>query len=99
MLFRSVLFQIKQLVKHFDRLPKERSDSGGSGKMILKNALLRLERSDDRELASPSAKWADSGIAAAITETLQALPQLSDAIAASYFAHSAISRTGRGDAP
>ena len=96
---RSVLFQIKQLVKHFDRLPQERSDSGGAGKMILLNALLRLERSDARELASPTAKWADSGIAAAISETLKALPQLSNAIAASYFAHSAISRTGRGDAP
>ncbi len=96
---RSVLFQIKQLVKHFDRLPKERSDSGGAGKMILMNALLRLERSDARELASPSEKWAGSSIAEAIKETLKALPQLSDAIAASYFAHSAISRTGRGDAP
>ncbi len=94
---RSVLFQIKQLVKHFDRLPKERSDSGGAGKMILLNALLRLERSDARELASPSAQWADSSIAEAIRETLKALPQLSDAIAASYFAHSAISRTGRGE--
>ena len=95
---RSVLFQIKQLVKHFERLPKERSDSGGAGKMILMNTLQQLERSDARELASPSAKWADSGIAEAIKETRQALPQLSDAIAASYFAHSAISRTGRGDA-
>ena len=94
---RSVLFQIKQLVKHFDRLPKERGDSGGAGKMDLMNALLRLERSDARELASPSAKWADSDVAVAIKETLQAMPQLSDAIAASYFAHSAISRTGRGE--
>ena len=95
---RSVLFQIKQLVKHFERLPKERGDSGGAGIMILMNTLQHLERSDARELASPSAKWADSGIAEAIKETMQALPQLSDAIAASYFAHSAISRTGRGDA-
>jgi uncharacterized alpha-E superfamily protein len=96
---RSVLFQIKQLVKHFERLPKERGDSGGAGKMILMNALVRLERSDARELASPSAKWAESELAQTIQEILRALPQLSDAIAASYFAHSAISRTGRGDAP
>ncbi len=96
---RSVLFQIKQLVKHFERLPKERGDSGGAGKLILMNALIRLERSDARELASPLAKWVDSGIASAIKETLQALPQLSNAIAASYFAHSAISRTGRGEVP
>jgi uncharacterized circularly permuted ATP-grasp superfamily protein/uncharacterized alpha-E superfamily protein len=95
---RSVLFQIKQLVKHFERLPTERGDSGGAGKTILMNALIRLERADARELAGPSAKWAESGIATAIKETLQALPELSNAIAASYFAHSAISRTGRGDA-
>jgi uncharacterized circularly permuted ATP-grasp superfamily protein/uncharacterized alpha-E superfamily protein len=94
---RAVLFQIKQLVKHFERLPKERGDSDGAGKTILMNALIRLERADARELAGPSAKWAESGIATAIKETLQALPQLSDAIAASYFAHSAISRTGRGE--
>jgi uncharacterized alpha-E superfamily protein len=94
---RSVLFQIKQLVKHFERLPKERGDSGGAGKMILMNALIRLERSDARELTGSPAQWAESDIAIAIKETLQALPQLSDAIAASYFAHSAISRTGRGE--
>ncbi len=96
---RSVLFQIKQLVKHFDRLPKERGDAAGAGKMILLNALLQLEKSDARELAGPAAEWPDSGIANAIQATLRALPQLSDAIAASYFAHSTISRTGRGDAP
>jgi uncharacterized alpha-E superfamily protein len=94
---RSVLFQVKQLVKHFERLPKERGDSSSAGKMILTNTLLRLERSDPRELAGPPAERADSGIAEAIRETLQVLPQLSDAIAASYFAHSAISRTGRGE--
>jgi hypothetical protein len=63
----------------------------------LENCLARLEKTDARELASPSAKWSDSMLAATVRETLRALPQLSDAIAASYFAHSAISRTGRGD--
>ena len=81
--------------KHYQYI----GDSGGAGKMILMNALIRLERADARELASPAAKWTESGIATAIKETLQALPQLSDAIAASYFAHSAISRTGRGEMP
>jgi uncharacterized circularly permuted ATP-grasp superfamily protein/uncharacterized alpha-E superfamily protein len=93
---RSVLFQIKQLVKHFDKLPKERGDTASPGKTILSNCLARLERSDARELASSSANWRESALAATIRETLRALPQLSDAIAASYFAHSAISRTGRG---
>jgi uncharacterized circularly permuted ATP-grasp superfamily protein/uncharacterized alpha-E superfamily protein len=96
---RSVLFQIKQLVKHFDKLPKERGDAASPGKTVLENCLARLEKTDARELASPSAKWSDSMLAATVRETLRALPQLSDAIAASYFAHSAISRTGRGDVP
>jgi uncharacterized alpha-E superfamily protein len=94
---RSVLFQIKQLVKHFERLPKERGDAASPGKTVLENCLSRLEQSDARELVSPSASWNDSVLAATIRHTLQALPQLSDAIAASYFAHSAISRTGRGE--
>ena len=93
---RSVLFQIKQLVKHFEKLPKERGDTTGPGKTLLANCLTRLERSDARELASASANWRESGLAATIRETLRSLPQLSDAIAASYFAHSMISRTGRG---
>ena len=94
---RSVLFQIKQLVKHFERLPKERGDSGGAGKTVLDNCLARLERADARELAGAAADWKQSALAKIIQETLRALPQLSDAIAASYFAHSAISRTGRGE--
>jgi uncharacterized alpha-E superfamily protein len=93
---RSVLFQIKQLVKHFDKLPKERGDTASPGKIILDNCMSRLERSDARELASPSVNWRESALVATIRETLRALPQLSDAIAVSYFAHSAISRTGRG---
>jgi uncharacterized circularly permuted ATP-grasp superfamily protein/uncharacterized alpha-E superfamily protein len=94
---RSVLFQIKQLAKHFERLPKERGGTASPGKTALENCLARLESADARELAGPPAHWPDSALAAILRETLRALPQLSDAIAASYFAHSAISRTGRGD--
>jgi uncharacterized circularly permuted ATP-grasp superfamily protein/uncharacterized alpha-E superfamily protein len=94
---RSVLFQIQQLAKHFERLPKERGDAASPGKTVLENCLARLEQTDARELASPSTDWRDSALAATVRQTLRALPQLSDAIAASYFAHSAISRTGRGE--
>jgi uncharacterized circularly permuted ATP-grasp superfamily protein/uncharacterized alpha-E superfamily protein len=93
---RSILFQIKQLAKHFEKLPKERADAAGAGKITLLNCLVRLERSDARELACPPANWAGSELAETIRETMRALPQISDGIAASYFAHSAISRTGRG---
>jgi uncharacterized circularly permuted ATP-grasp superfamily protein/uncharacterized alpha-E superfamily protein len=96
---RSVLFQIKQLVKHFERLPKEQGDTASPGKMVLADCLARLEQSDARELVGTATGWQNSTLAATLRHTLQALPQLSDAIAASYFAHSAISRTGRGETP
>jgi len=93
---RSVLFQIYQLHQHFEMLPKEREDAPGSGKSIVAKCLARLNHTDARELASPPEIWADSNVATVLREILQTLPKLSDAIAASYFAHSAISRAGRG---
>jgi len=93
---RSVLFQINQLAQHFEFLPRERESAPGSGKNIVAKCLARLTQTDARELAAPAENWTDSEVSAAIRETLQTLPKLSDAIAASYFAHSAISRTGRG---
>ena len=93
---RSVLFQINQLAQHFEFLPRERENAPGSGKSIVAKCLARLTQTNARELAAPNKNWADSEVSAAIRETLQTLPKLSDAIAASYFAHSAILRTGRG---
>ena len=95
---RSVLFQIVQLMQHFERLPKEREEVPGSGKNILQKCLCpELNQIGCAgELAGPRAGWADSQLSAAVRNTLQTLPKLSDAIAANYFAHSAISRTGRG---
>ena len=92
---RSVLFQIKQLAKHFGKLPREREDAEGSGKNILQNILARLENTDTRELASLSTDFHESQLGETIRWTLRELPKISDAIAANYFAHSAISRTGR----
>jgi uncharacterized circularly permuted ATP-grasp superfamily protein/uncharacterized alpha-E superfamily protein len=92
---RSVLFQIKQLAKHFDKLPPEREAALDSGKNLLAKCLARLNRADARELAVSPARWLKGDLAAVIDETMAVLPKLSDAIAASYFAHSAISRTGR----
>jgi uncharacterized circularly permuted ATP-grasp superfamily protein/uncharacterized alpha-E superfamily protein len=94
---RSVLFQINQLMQHFEHLPRERTTAPGSGENILKECLAGLNRTDARELAGPRENWAASGVAKVIQKTLRELPKLSDAIAASYFAHSTISRTGRGN--
>jgi len=92
---RSVLFQINQLAKHFRHLPPERESAADVGKNILQECAARLNRTDARELATKPEAWPDTDVNAAIRETLRDLPRLSDAIAASYFAHSTISRTGR----
>jgi uncharacterized circularly permuted ATP-grasp superfamily protein/uncharacterized alpha-E superfamily protein len=96
---RSVLFQIRQLARHFEHLPRERENAPDSGKSIAVKCLARLNQTDARELAAPAERWKKSEVSTAIRETLEALPKLSDAISASYFAHSAISRTGRGGEP
>jgi uncharacterized circularly permuted ATP-grasp superfamily protein/uncharacterized alpha-E superfamily protein len=89
---RAVLFQIHQLVQHFERLPQERDSAG---REILNNCRARLERGDTRELAGFKESLPGSKTGRLIQQTLRDLPKLSDAIAASYFAHSAISSTGR----
>ncbi len=93
---RSVLFQIVQLTQHFERLPLEREAARpDSGKSILQECVVRLNNLDTRELAGPLENLSASKVGKAIQQTLRDLPKLSDAIAAAYFAHSAISRTGR----
>jgi uncharacterized alpha-E superfamily protein len=92
---RSVLFQLNQLAKHFEKLPKEREDAPGSGKQLLARCVRRMNQVDARELASLKNRR-EGDVGAALRETLQTLPRLSDAIAASYFAHAEFSRTGRG---
>jgi uncharacterized alpha-E superfamily protein len=94
---RSVLFQIAQLGQHFEHLPHERETTPGSARNILRECLGRLNELDARELAPPRERWAQSAVSQAIKATLRDLPRLSDAIAASYFAHSATSRTGPGN--
>jgi len=94
---RSVLFQINQLAKHFEKLPQEREDAPGSGKHVLAKCAARLNQTDARELASSRESWAESELSATIKETLRMMPEISNAIAANYFAHSTISRTGRGN--
>ena len=95
---RSVRFQLNQLAKHFEKLPPEREEAPGSGRQVLQQCLARLNQTEARELTGGSAAGADSAWKATIEETLRDLPKISDAIAASYFAHSTISRTGRGSA-
>lgn len=92
---RSLFFQLNQLVKHFDRLPREKQSALPSpGQRILIEAVTRVRLLDPRELATTKEPRSKTATAQAIRETLGALPRLAEAIAVSYFAHSAISRAG-----
>jgi uncharacterized alpha-E superfamily protein len=92
---RSVLFQLNQLAKHFRHLPQERESAPDSGQHLIQECAARLNRMDARELAAKPEAWPQTDLSETIRQTLRDLPKVSDAIAASYFAHSAISRTGR----
>ncbi len=92
---RSLLFQLSQLVKHFDRLPRERLTALPSpGQRILIDCVARLRLADPRQLGSTGGTASGSEIAKVIRHIGAAMPRLSEAIAVSYFAHSTISRAG-----
>ncbi len=92
---RSLLFQLLQLVKHFDRLPREKQSALPSpGQRILLELVTRVRLLDPRELTDAKDAWAKTATAGVIRETLRDLPRLAEAIAVNYFAHSTISRAG-----
>ncbi len=91
---RSLLFQLNQLEKHFQRLPRERDQAlPSAAHRILIEALARTRLLDPRDLSRVSADWSDTEPGRAIRHILRDLPRLSDAIAVSYFAHSVIARS------
>lgn len=93
---RSLLFQFNQLVKHFDRLPQEKNSALPTpGQRVLLELVTRLRLLDPRDLVLHRPARGGS-VHQVIQHTLRDLPKLSDAIAVSYFAHSAISRAGGG---
>jgi uncharacterized alpha-E superfamily protein len=92
---RSLLFQLNQLLKHFDRLPRERDGARpSSGHRVLLESVPRLRRVDPRGLARQPGRWHESDAGRVIREIAQNMPRLSDEIAVSYFAHSNIARAG-----
>jgi uncharacterized alpha-E superfamily protein len=94
---RGLLFQLRQLLKHFDRLPRESSNS--ALQVPLEDCLRRLRALDPGELGGLKSDWHISETGRVVQATLKDLPLLSNALAASYFAHSEISRTGGGLRP
>jgi uncharacterized alpha-E superfamily protein len=97
---RSLLFQLNQLVKHFERLPGEREMALPSpGQRILLESVTALRLLDPRVLTRMEGSWHESEVGKVVKQILEAMPGLSDAIAAAYFAHSAISSTGGKNDP
>jgi uncharacterized alpha-E superfamily protein len=92
---RSLLFQLNQLVKHFERLPGERESAlPSAGQRLLLECLTAVRLLDPRDLNRLKGDWQESEAGQVIQQVLRLMPRLSDAIAASYFAHSTISRAG-----
>jgi uncharacterized alpha-E superfamily protein len=94
---RALVFQLIQLEKHFDRLPREHSN--GSLLNLLHDCLRRVRALDPRELGGMTGDWHISQTGRLVQSILRDMPLLSNALAAGYFAHSEISRTGGGLRP
>lgn len=91
---RSVLFQLLQLTKHFERLPGENTSLPSQAQRILIDVVARLRLTDPLELAGEPKVLSNTHLAAAVNHVSQSLPRLSDSMAVSYFVHSQISRAG-----
>lgn len=92
---RSLRFQLDQLSKHVDRLPKNKDTALPSEtQRVLLQCLTRLRLMDPRPLSRLKSDWHESEVGEVLQDVINAMPKLSDAIAVNYFAHSAISRAG-----
>ena len=92
---RSLIFQFLQLADHFNHLPGEKERALPSpGQKLLLEGLTRLRLADPTALGRGPEAWRSAPITEVIRQVGAALPKLSDAIAVSYFTHSAIARPG-----
>jgi uncharacterized alpha-E superfamily protein len=93
---RSLRFQFDQLAKHYERLPRVRESAlPDPAQRLLIECGARLRLLDPRELNEMDGRWRESETARVLRHALRSLPKFSDALAASYFAHSSLSLTGR----
>jgi uncharacterized alpha-E superfamily protein len=89
---RSLLFQLLQMQKHVERLPRaETRVLLGEDDRVLLEVISRVRLLDPRELASHRGGLMDSDVARALEMVGKALPQLSEILSAGYFSHSRIS--------
>ncbi len=96
---RSLLFQLNQIGKHFERLPRERESALPSpAHRLLIECLGQVRLTDPRPLVQMEGRWHESEVGRVVEKVLEDLPKLSDALSVSYFAHSTTSRTTGGGA-
>ena len=90
---RGLRFQFERIRQQFEHLPHEQKSAllTPAMRIFLENST-RLQLCDPTELArvEPGA-WAQTQVARLLTQLIEAMPQLNDALTASYFAHSTIS--------
>jgi uncharacterized circularly permuted ATP-grasp superfamily protein/uncharacterized alpha-E superfamily protein len=92
---RSLIFQFEQLAEHFEHLPGEKNRAlPSTGQRLLLESLTRLRLADPTALGRGPEAWSAAPIAEVLRQIGAALPKLSDAIAVSYFTHSAVARPG-----
>lgn len=91
---RSLAFQFRQLNKHFDKLPGENTATLSQARRLLIECTARLTLADPVELARQRKNPVDTACAATLAYIENAMPRLSDSLAITYFAHSAILRAG-----
>jgi uncharacterized alpha-E superfamily protein len=89
---RSVLFQLNQLQRHFEKLPGHGVHPlpGPDDRLLLETAT-RVRLLDPRELGEKRAHFADSETLRTLDFVLKTLPQISEILAVNYFSHSRIS--------
>lgn len=90
---RGLRFQFERIRQQFEHLPHEQKSAllTPAMRIFLENST-RLQLCDPTELArvEPGA-WAQTQVARLLSQLIEAMPQLNDALTASYFAHSTIS--------
>lgn len=93
---RGLRFQFQRIEGHFRHLPREQNSAllTPAMRVLIENST-RLQLCDPTELARVEpGQWSATQVAKLLQQLIDAMPQLSDALTAGYFAHSTISSSG-----
>lgn len=90
---RGLRFQFERIEQHFELLPREQNSAllSPAMRVLIENGT-RLQLCDPTELARVEpGTWSQTQVAKLLTQLIEAMPALNDALTAGYFAHSTIS--------